>query len=363
MKQPLVDRITQAVLYEGYLLYPYRASAVKNRQRFNFGAIVPRDYSEAHSGNESWTMQTECLLRGPAPSVRIRARFLHLLQRQVEQFVAANPFSPSMLGRPTRPVDFLEVDQQRYQTWQEAIERQVDSLDLIIQDLCGATREILFKFGPSTTTETICGIDQKQAGLVVRTQQELWGTVAVKATRLADDLHRLRVTIRNETPLPDADSLTREQALLSSFASTHAVLTATEGQFSSLLDPEPELVQEAAECQQHGCWPVLVGENDDRGTMLASPIILYDYPQIAEESPGDFFDATEIDEMLMLRIMTMTPEEQREMRSVDEQARRLLERTESLPEDYLETLHGAMRGMGSINESQMAAEEKGVTLK
>ena len=49
---------------------------------------------------------------------------------------------------------------------------------------------------------------------------------------------------------------------------------------------------------------MLVGEEGERDTMLSSPIILYDYPQIAPESPGSLFDGTEIDEILSLRILT-----------------------------------------------------------
>ena len=37
-----VDQVANAVLYEGYILYPYRPSAVKNRQRWNFGVVYPR---------------------------------------------------------------------------------------------------------------------------------------------------------------------------------------------------------------------------------------------------------------------------------------------------------------------------------
>jgi len=77
--------------------------------------------------------------------------------------------------------------------------------------------------------------------------------------------------------------------------------------------------------------------------MLSSPIILYDYPKIARESPGSFFDGTEIDEMLALRITTMTDAEKIEMRQVDEQARRLLDRTEALPDAQWLRLHGTRR--------------------
>jgi len=79
--------------------------------------------------------------------------------------------------------------------------------------------------------------------------------------------------------------------------------------------------------------------------MLSSPIILYDYPQVAAESPGDLFDGAEIDEILSLRIMTMTEDEKREIRESDEMARQVLERTDTLPEEHLKKLHGAVRGL------------------
>src|SRR6476660_2309874 len=80
----LVERIADAVLYEGYILYPYRPSAVKNQQRWNFGALCPHSYSQAQGATESWNMQTECLVEGVADtSLSVKVRFLHLLTREV----------------------------------------------------------------------------------------------------------------------------------------------------------------------------------------------------------------------------------------------------------------------------------------
>jgi len=92
-----------------------------------------------------------------------------------------------------------------------------------------------------------------------------------------------------------------------------------------------------------GAWPVLAGEPGRRDTVLCSPIILYDYPQIAVESPGDLFDGAEIDEILSLRILTLTDEEKSAMRRSDERARLILERTEALPPEHFMKLHGALR--------------------
>ena len=130
--------------------------------------------------------------------------------------------------------------------------------------------------------------------------------------------------------------------------SAHSVLEVRGGEFISLSDP-PETYRECAlACQNVGTWPVLVGEEGQREMMLSSPIILYDYPQIAPESPGDLFDGAEIDEILSLRIMTMTEEEKREMRQSDERARKILERTKTMPEEQFMKLHGALRGLRAV---------------
>ena len=135
-----------------------------------------------------------------------------------------------------------------------------------------------------------------------------------------------------------------------SLVSAHIVLGVEGGEFVSLLDPPESLQAIAADCHNDGVFPVLVGEEGQHDTVLASPIILYDYPQIAPESAGDLFDGTEIDEILSLRIMTMTDEEKHEMRQSDERARQMLERTESMPAEQFMKLHGALRGLRPVKE-------------
>jgi hydrogenase maturation protease len=92
-------------------------------------------------------------------------------------------------------------------------------------------------------------------------------------------------------------------------------------------------------------WPVLAGERGCHDVMLASPIILYDYPEIAGESPGDLFDGAEIDEILTLRIMTLSDAEKAEIRSTDDRTRQLLERTDALTPEDLMKLHGVVRSV------------------
>ncbi len=82
MKWEQVEKIANAVLYEGYILYPYRKSAVKNQQRWNFGTLYPQAYSEARGGEEAFRTQTECLISANERThVDVNVRFLHWLQR------------------------------------------------------------------------------------------------------------------------------------------------------------------------------------------------------------------------------------------------------------------------------------------
>jgi hydrogenase maturation protease len=80
MNRALVDRIANAVLYEGYILYPHRPST-KNRQRWTFGGLCPEAYCREHGGEAS-SHQTEVLVRGTAnTTVEVIVRFLHLTAR------------------------------------------------------------------------------------------------------------------------------------------------------------------------------------------------------------------------------------------------------------------------------------------
>jgi hypothetical protein len=293
-----VDRIAAALLYEGYMLYPYRPSAVKNRQRFNFGVVGP-------AGEDACYTQTECLLRGEAATeITITARFLHLIDRVT-----------------------------RGESWQEAAER---SVTVDCPNLGGLLAE------PQATTfswpASACAGDG-----VTRHQRAITGAVEVSATSCAADATRVRVRLTNQTEMSPELGSGRDERLLHSLVSAHTILTVTGGAFVSLLDPPDALRAEAAACDNIRTWPVMAGDPGCRDIMLSSPIIIYDYPALAPESAGDLFDATEIDEILSLRILTMTDEEQREMAHADERARLLLERTRSLGADDFMKMHGTMR--------------------
>ncbi len=329
------ERIVSAVLYEGYILYPYRASAVKNRQRFNFGVLAPCEQGRAHRDGEDWQMQTECLIRGDERTeVEVRVRFLHLMAREVRARAAD-------ADSGWRTVESVEVDGKLYQTWQEAVEREV-SAKINPWELLDRPQRQTFSFPAQQETEPL-----GDAGVMVREQQAVSGELELAVTQPAAQVFKVSVRIRNLTPMRNAEQWgpeqTRNQELMRSLVSAHTVLGASNGEFVSLLEPPDGFRDVAAKCHNIGTWPVLVGAEGGRHLMLSSPIILYDYPQVAPESAGDFFDGAEIDEMLTLRVLTLTDAEKREMSSVDERARQILERTESMPAEQLMKLHGAMR--------------------
>ena len=365
MNLELVKKIADAVLYEGYMLYPYRASSVKNRQRFNWGALAPESYSAATGGTEAWSMQTECLAQGDEnTTLDIKVRFLHLTNRLIGKL--ENPLNEL----PGNFEDFhlvpsLDVGGKLFQTWQEAVERDIDFPSVNLGEI--KTQQYLFSFPSTREIETLSDENGQIVGVIIRTQQEIKGKIQLmiedfSKSKIEDQrpktkdqnakLFKLTVKIKNLTPFEVEHEQSREDALLHSIVSTHTILSVKNGEFISLLEPADELCKAVAACQNIGTYPVLAGVEGERDCMLSSPIILYDYPQIAPESAGDLFDGAEIDEILTLRIMTLTDEEKREMRGIDDRARKILERTETMPEEYLMRMHGAMKGVGKAKGNE-----------
>ena len=341
MNQPLVDAIVNAVLYEGYMLYPYRPS-VKNRHRWTFGGLYPRAYSEAHDGSDLWAMQTECLVRGGhRTTLRVQVRFLHVLARSVSQVDLES-------GTAGRPVKSLLVAGRLLHSWQEAAEREVSLPEVALGSLLARPHLSDFAFPAERHRELVHSPDGAVVAALERESQSVEGEVGLSAEPAAEGLFRLRVRIENHTLVEDAISLGREEAQLRALASTHTLLGVSSGEFVSMIDPPDRWRTLAGACRNVGAWPVLVGDPGQKDTILSSPIILYDYPQVAPESPGNLFDGTEIDEILTLRILTLTDEEKRAAAAADERVRDLLQRSESLTEAQFRGLHGAVRGLRPV---------------
>jgi hypothetical protein len=324
-----VDAIASAVLYEGYLLYPYRPSAVKNQVRWTFGGVHPRDWTEANGGFEPWLQQTQCLIAPP------------------ENGSGADPSrafpAACRLDVTVRFLRLLACSRAGQADWQEATEWSTPAEDLDLEALLLDPVQLSIDLADGAAE------DQDGAGQAVhRRWRALSGDVQISAEPAAERTVRLTAQVRNTTPVADAAGVGRELAMLQSMASTHVVLRARGGRFVSLSDPPEPLRETARACQNVGVWPVLVGEPGSEDTVLASPIILEDHPQVAAESPIDLFDGTEIDELLTLRILTLSEEEKRELRQGDERGRRLLEHAEALTPADLMRLHGTVRALGPV---------------
>lgn len=371
--------VADAVLYEGCLLYPYRASATKNQLRWQFGVLVPPAYADDALGEYTWC-QTQ-LLAEPRPGARLhwRLRFLQAQSRTVETDSADG----------WHAVPSAEVDGVVHLPFDESVEQSVD-LVLTPADLVGAPDHVhTFAIPGSTETE--------QLSASVRLHRErhpLHAELRLHAEQLPGPygVLRLTATVTNHTEArkgtftsdsveeghllnasaaaaqvggrPDAEvaaevgppsrGLERPEALRYSLIAAHSVFALTAGNFVSLLDP-PEWAKTAVqECRNVRTWPVLLGPEGSRDVMLSAPVILYDHPVVAPESPGDMFDALEIDELLVLRTLTLTDEEKRQVRATDPRAGALLGRAETLPPEVFERLHGAIRQLRPVPAAEPA---------
>jgi hypothetical protein len=348
----LARKVADAVLYEGYLLYPYRASAAKNQTRWQFGVLMPRLWSEA-GPEEPWSTQTECLLEpGEAPTVHVLVRFLHVQAKTVEEVdIGAGTF---------QEVATLQVDGSELVPWDEATEQEV-TVEAPLARLLEGELVVPFERPGGRRVEPVHTPAGKLVGRTVRRRWPVLGMARLSAERLEGPygLVRVRVGVENASVWHDPGA-GREAALRRALVAAHSLLAVDRGVFLSLLDPPEWAKPAAAGCENLNTWPVLVGEEGRRDAMLSSPIILYDHPTIAPESPGDLFDSTEIDEILTLRTMALTDEEKREARATDERAAAIIDRVDTMPGELLERLHGAVRYLRGV-EGAGESEEAGTT--
>jgi hypothetical protein len=317
-----VEKIAAAILYEGYILYPYRPTAIKNRQRWNFGTLYPRIYAEAQRPPEPFRLVAECLVAPEeSASLDLKISFLQLVP-----------------GVRSSSVDLQKLSDPSV-AWDEAVERTSERHNLRLSDLIAAPLELALQMD---------AVDLPQG----RGDQtpNLHALLTISGEVLQDGACKLHLEVVNASVLVSGDKARRDEALPQSFVSAHVLLGVNNGEFVSLLDPGAIYRESAAKCQNIGVFPVLAGQEPDRTMMLCSPIILYDYPKIAPESAGDFFDGTEMDEMLTLRVLTLTDAEKQEMREGDPRARRILERTESLTAESMLKSHGVIRSLSEIRE-------------
>jgi hydrogenase maturation protease len=310
MNQKLVDSVVNAVLYEGHILYPYRASAKKNRQQSAFGRVFPEPYAE--SGAEPCSMQAECLVDGgDETALEITVRFLHAMERDIGALAAPLREMPAA-DNPDffHVVPELEVDGRLYLGWQEMVERSVQVPATTLRALREKSRTIPFSFPVFHAVEPILDRTDHIAGVVVRRQEAITGVIEAAAERIDDRVTKVTLRVVNRTPVPSEALDDSDEIVMRTFASTHAIFHARGAAFLSLIDPPETHATVAGSCRNLGVWPVLVGEkeNGERDTMVASPVILHDFPTIAQE------DATRAGDEIVRRILTVSGEERREMR-------------------------------------------------
>jgi len=325
-----------AVLFEGYLLYPYRASAAKNQVRWQFGVLFPRAWAEKQPP-EAWSSRTEILLEpGDDAALRVVVRCLQVQSRVVEE-ATDDGF---------RPVPSLRVDEAELLTWDEGTVQEADAT-VPVAELHAGVKTVPFELPAERTTEDVHAQDGRLVGRIVRQRDAIAGRLRITGERVGVpyDVVKLRFDVENLTPCPD-EAVTRETALHGALIAAHTLIAVDHGSFISLLEPPEWASQAVAECRNEGVFPVLVGGEGRRDLVLSSPIILYDHPEIAAESPGELFDGLEIDEILSLRTLALTEEEKREARATDPRAAAIVDRVDVMPPEIWERLHGAVRAVG-----------------
>ena len=249
----------------------------------------------------------------------------------------------------------LTVAGTEYTRFTEAAEHE-ERAGLAVADLDGDGAELPFHIDAGETAEDLAGPDGAVAGRLIHRWAALDGVLHVQAERVAGPYRalRLRIRIENRTE-PDAAIPTREHGLRYALVAAHSLTGIPGGSFISMTDHPEWASAEIAACTNVGTWPVLAGPAGCRNLMLSSPVILYDHPEIAPESAGDLFDATEIDEILTLRTLALTDEEKREARATDPRAAELIDRLDGLPPEMMERLHGAIRylepGVGPVSDT------------
>jgi len=330
-----VAAVADAVLFEGYLLYPYRASAQKNALRWQFGVLVPPAAADRLA--EPARSRTELLLEPRSgATLRLRVRFLQVQRR-------------ALAGPDGAPLDELTVDGTPYLPWDEALPRHVDAA-VPVDDLRERTTSVPIALPGTESREPITDAAGTLHGAYVRTTRPLTGHVLVSAVPVPGPYGalRLRVDVVNDAPTGAEEP--REEVLRSSLISAHTVLGLDAGAFLSSADP-PEWARPAvAACVNRHSWPVLAGPEGTSRLVLASPIILDDHPQLAPESPTDLFDGTENDEILSLRTLALTDDEKREARATDPRAAGILDALDAMGPAMFERLHGTSRPGGRAPE-------------
>ncbi|MFF8774123.1 hypothetical protein [Kitasatospora sp. NPDC015120] len=330
-------QIADAVLFEGYVLYPYRASAAKNRLRWQFGVLVPPGYG-ADSG-EHFHQRTECLMEPrPGDRLAVELRFLRARQRTVERALPRGGYEETAE---------LELADRVLVPWDEGVEERVE----VVVPVGELEAEVVRPFHlPAGREVEVLRADGAVVGRLLRRWERTDGLLRLTARDVPGPypVRLLTAVVENTTDWAPRPEDGRDTALARSLVSAHLLLGLDHGAFLSPADPPEWARAAAAQCRNEHTWPVLAGPPGRDRVVLSSPIILEDHPAIAPESPGALYDATEIDEILALRTAALTDREKREARGTDDRAGAVIDLADSMPPEVLERLHGAVRGLRGV---------------
>jgi hypothetical protein len=314
--------VADAVLYEGYLLYPYRGTSSKNQSRWQFGVLGPPGASHAGLGEDD-TLAAQFLVDG-AQAITMVVRFLQLQHRRPERERADGGFEP---------VDELTTPSGSWLTWDEAVECERSFGPIALDGQ---------QWTLAVTAEAATDIERVNGGRLVRDRQEVRGELTVN-NEPDGELHRMSIRISNLGAAVDRKTDGKDSVIARSMIGTHVIAEVVGGEFVSLLEPPPAAVGAVSRCHQHRCFPVLAGPPGTHDVLLVSPIILYDHPEVAEQSKTALYDCTEIDEILTLRVMTMTDEEKAQARATDPRAAQIIDQCDAMSPEAMARLHGVLR--------------------
>jgi hypothetical protein len=281
-----LDELVRTLLYEGYALYPYTPGATKNATPTPFGIVYPPVYAAG----------------GPTTFDRIR----------MQGIVEAGEHATLAVT-----VRFLEPAGERH----EGVERCVEL--------------------PATPLAELCAGDGVGTEFAFNRVQ---GRLRMRAQAFLDGITRVSACVHNTTEVPEG--LDRGEALRSSLLSTHVIARIEGGRFYSPIDPPEHAATAVLTSACVNTYPVLATPEDD--VLLGAAMILPDHPQIAPESRGDLFDGTEIEEALLLHLLTLSDGERDEIAHQDPAVREMLRRAiETTPEEFAK-----LRGRITISDPE-----------
>jgi hypothetical protein len=318
--------VADAVLYEGYLLYPYRGTSSKNQSRWQFGVLGPPGAAESGLGEDD-ALAADFLI-DDARALTLVVRFLQLQHRRAERATGSGDFAP---------VDELQTPAGSWLTWDEAVECETSFGPLALGDQ---------PWSLPVTADAATDIEVLDGGRLVRERHEIRGVLTVTCEP-DGNLRRVSVRVAN-TGVPARD---KGDAIARSMIGTHLIAEVVGGRFISLLEPPQSAADAVSRCGRHRCFPVLAGPPGTDDMLLITPIILYDHPEVAEQSDTALYDCTEIDEILTLRVMTMTDDEKAQARATDPRAARIIDECDAMSPEAMARLHGVLRDPHALKVS------------